>query len=158
MKILNLLLLLISLSACKIDVTGTGTGNPLWDSEPSNLTDVEGRETFPLYYSICEVLADCNHEIVYGDCVEKVSALGNVNESLGLQNYQFSSFQEIYMAINNGHIEMNVDFHWQCEQEVLNLSCELPSVQEAYTPDSAHHYERVPGMLHEVCKKAFESN
>ena len=153
-----LLLVIVTffVTGCKMQDMGTGTGNPLWEAEPASSQLVGGHDpSYPLYTAVCDVLVDCNSDLLMGDCTNNVAALTDINEVLGLEAEAYNSFRAIYEAEERGELQRNIDMHLICEQEILNLSCENEVVIDSYAPELERPYASVREMFPEVCKGAF---
>jgi hypothetical protein len=133
MKRLVLVLLLISLTACKYD--GTDTGNP---SAEAGMPDCNGKQRcLPNPYiksqvgNICNKLGSC-FDIDTKSCHMPVYAQTGLAKEITLQVDTFQQVDELY---EQKKLDINADNYGTCMRAISALSCDASIVQNAVSGD-----------------------
>lgn len=148
------LLFLLSLTSC-----GTDTGNPGQDNINNDMgtiiADTPSEEMIPtLVNSICERMDTC-HNQTSEDCKPSIFNLENIDTEIGIDKNSYKSLHEIHSAVSQGDIINDPITFNNCLSDIQQLSCDAPSVQNAFIKGSSNEYDGVANMLPKSCEGSF---
>ncbi len=148
MRIVFLMVLLI-LSGCKWE--GTGTGNP---NHPSGMED--GKTSVDrIVGDICLLVKNCHDEVTFSKCYSGVSRHTGFAPRLGVVVDPSPTVGELMIAEIEGYIIPNTKSVDSCRSEIAKLQCDDEKVVKAYVSSEAEPFAGTSELLSPVCVGVF---
>lgn len=133
---------------------GTDTGNP-------GMTPVSGEdgasEFMPSFVEgTCNKLKFCHTEMDLRECGPKLIQEANMPLALGFLDLEFKNLTEVYQAEVRREILPHASFSDQCLLNIQAITCDHPSMNEAYRTGNIRPFEKTHNIVPNICRSAYQ--
>jgi len=143
----KLLLFAFLISGCQYE--GTGTGNPMQQSNQSPPSGAERARSV-----ICRKLTACHTDLRPAVCYDAVWIQSGVASKLGAQA-PIDTLKDSDSAESKDTLAFDETVLNQCENSITALDCASQTVQDAYQSGASEPFALLPAMIPSVCGQVY---